>query len=519
VLNKKLQYLSHPENLAAVCGIKRGIERETLRFQPNGALSQLAHPAVFGSALTHPYITTDYSESLMEFITPVSTDANKTITQLNDIHAFVAKNLGDEYLWPVSMPCYIKTQDDIQLANYGTSNIGKMKHLYRQGLKYRYGSAMQVISGIHFNLSFSDTLFDSLAKMQGLDGTSQDFQSEQYLNLIRNFKRYVWLLTYLYGASPALCGSFIGDKAQAYPFEKLAKGTLYLPDATSLRLSDLGYTNNAQASLDIRYSTLPEYVAGLRKAIKTPQVDFQLDDNNPEGHQQLNSNILQIENEFYSPVRPKRTTLGNEKPTDALAERGIEYVEIRSLDINPFSAVGITLEQIHFLDVFLCYCLLKDSPVLDSAENNEVESNLNLVIMQGRDRQLKLQQNAQQILLSDWSLAVFDELKAVAQWLDQAHGTSHYAAVVETQMAAVNDPEQTLSARYLDELRSGNIDSGQWGVEQAKANKAQLSSLSGTIFTDQVMEQHTLESVQKQLQIEQGDDVDFATFLADYFSA
>ncbi len=518
MLNNKLQYLSLPENLNAVCGIRRGIERETLRFRPDGGLSQEPHPAVLGSALTHPYITTDYSEALLEFITPAGKNARETINQLTDIHRYVVKNLGDEYLWPLSMPCYVESEDDIPLAQYGSSNIGKMKHRYRQGLKYRYGSTMQVISGIHFNLSFSDALFKTLAIEQGLKDTSQDFQSDQYLGLIRNFKRYAWLLTYLYGASPALCGSFIGEQTNAYPFESVGKGSLYLPYATSLRLSDLGYTNNAQASLNISYSSLDEYVAGLRKAIKTRLPEYQLDDDNSEGHQQLNSNILQIENEYYSPVRPKRTTESNEKPTDALAQRGIEYVEIRSMDINPFSAVGITLEQMHFLDVFLCFCLLKDSPALVGAESGAAEANFNKVILQGREPQLTLQHNGAEHLLSEWGNELFDELEAVATWLDKAHQTEHYQAVVSEQRKSIDDPDLTLSAQFLNELRRDNMDNGHWGITQAKANKEALLKVIPTVFDDEVMAEQTELSRVKQRDIEQADTVDFETFLANYFA-
>jgi glutamate--cysteine ligase len=518
VLNNKLKYLSLPDNLEAIGGIKRGIERETLRFQSTGKLSQSAHPAAFGAALTHPYITTDYSEALLEFITPACESAVETMAQLTDIHSYVVKNLSDEYLWPLSMPCYIGGEDEIPLADYGSSNIGQMKHRYRQGLKYRYGSSMQVIAGIHFNFSFPESLWQTLAQMEGLSTSSQDFQSAQYLNLIRNFKRYVWLPTYLYGASPAMCRSFLGDNVSVYPFESLAEGTVYLPYATSLRLSDLGYTNDAQSALDISYSSLEEYVAGLRKAIKTPAPQYSLVQANAEGYQQLNGNVLQIENEYYSPVRPKRVTRVNEKPTDALATRGIEYVEIRSLDINPFSAVGIELEQMYFLDVLLCWCLLKDSPLLDEAENREVEDNLNKVILQGRDPQLMLSQQGAAVSLNSWGCEIFTELESVAVWLDNAHQSNCYQQVIKQQLAAVTDPELTLSARYLDALKRDNIDASLFGMQRAKANKWQLSQLSASIFSDQAMAEQGILSRVKQREMEQNDSLDFERFLAAYFA-
>jgi glutamate--cysteine ligase len=481
-------------------------------------LSEKSHPAVFGAALTHPYITTDYSESLMEFITPASRDANKTLAQLTDIHVHVMKNLGDEYLWPLSMPCYVREEDDVKLAHYGTSNTGQMKHLYRKGLKYRYGSLMQVISGIHFNLSFPDSLFETLAKKQGLPGNSKDFQSAQYFGLTRNFKRYVWLLTYLYGASPALCKSFIGDRANKYPFEEIVPGGLYLPHATSLRLSDLGYTSNAQSDLNISYNSVDEYVAGLRKAIKTPIDEYKIPEDNPNGHTQLNNHLLQIENEYYSPVRPKRVTRSNEKPTDALDERGVEYVEIRSMDVNPYSAVGIDLSQIHFLDVFISYCLLKESPNLDLAEKLQVEANLDKVILKGREPGLKLCHGEQQRGLTEWGLEIFDELEAVAQWMDKAGDTQNYQEIIAQQRKAVENADLTLSARFLNELQENKIGSGRWGLNRAKINKEELMQGNASLFTDEVMAEKKSESVAKQKQIEADDVEDFDTFLANYFA-
>ncbi len=152
-------------------------------------------------------------------------------------------------------------------------------------------------------------------------------------------------------------------------FQTLGKGSLYLPYATSLRMSDLGYTNSAQSSLNISYNNLPDYIQGLRQAISTPSAEYASIGIKVDGeYQQLNSNILQIENEFYSTIRPKRTTQSGERPTCALKRRGVEYIEVRALDVNPFSAVGINAEQMRFLDLFLIYCLLEQSPDLSAEE-------------------------------------------------------------------------------------------------------------------------------------------------------
>lgn len=525
-LKQKLAFLSQDQHISTVCGLVRGIERETLRVNPDGSLSQKPHPEVFGSALKHPYITTDYSEALMEFITPASVCVDTTINQLTDIHAHVAKNLGDEFLWPMSMPCYISDEDAIQLANYGQSNVGQMKHLYRRGLKYRYGSFMQVISGIHFNLSFPDDLWQSLSQYYGDTGSEQDFKSAQYLHLIRNFKRYAWLLTYLYGASPALCGSFIGERAAKYPFETVGNGGLYLPYATSLRLSDLGYTSNAQSDLNISYSSLDEYVAGLRKAIQTPIAEYEIKQPNEAGHAQLNNNLLQIENEYYSPVRPKRGTRSGEKPTDALDERGIEYVEIRSMDVNPFSPVGIDKSQIYFLDVFLAYCLLEHSPVISDEETQRISQNFNDVVLRGRDPELKLNRGDETLSVQQWGEQLMADLAVVAKWLDDASGKSKecgeqqvYQQIVAEQLKAVRDPSLTLSAKFLAELKASDVGSGTWAKEKALAYKQMLLAHEEKLFNRDIMAEAAQTSVAEQLAVEQSDDIDFETFLAQYFAA
>ena len=225
--NKRLAALKSPEFLSALTQIKRGVEREALRIKPNGALSQEPHPKALGSALTHDTITTDFSESLLEFITPPESSAVKTITQLQDVHKYTIDNIGDEQIWPLSMPCFIEDEAHIPIAYFGESNIGKMKRVYRIGLKNRYGSMMQAIAGVHFNFSFSDDFWKQWAELNGTEH-SQDQTSADYFSLIRNYRRYCWIIPYLYGASPALCSSFLKGKEHALPFEKVGKGTYYI---------------------------------------------------------------------------------------------------------------------------------------------------------------------------------------------------------------------------------------------------------------------------------------------------
>ncbi|PVY73785.1 glutamate-cysteine ligase [Pectobacterium versatile] len=237
-ISEALSWLEkHP---LAVKGIQRGIERETLRVTANGHLATTGHPEILGSALAHPWITTDFAEALLEFITPVDKDVDHLLTFLRDIHRHVSRNLGDERMWPLSMPCFIDSEQNIELAQYGSSNVGRFKTLYREGLKNRYGALMQTISGVHYNFSLPLSFWQAREGVADAESGKKAI-SAGYFRLIRNYYRFGWVIPYLFGASPAICSSFLKGRETALPFERTDKGMLYLPYATSLRLSDLGY--------------------------------------------------------------------------------------------------------------------------------------------------------------------------------------------------------------------------------------------------------------------------------------
>ncbi len=364
----------HPQ---ALKGIQRGLERETLRVNADGSLATTSHAAMLGSALTHKWITTDFAEALLEFITPVEGDIDHMLTIMRDIHRYTARQIGDERMWPLSMPCYIKDGQDIELAQYGTSNIGRLKTLYREGLKNRYGALMQTISGVHYNFSLPMAFWEAKG-----GSTDKETVSDGYFRLIRNYYRFGWVIPYLFGASPAICSSFLQGKPTTLPFEKTPNGMYYLPYATSLRLSDLGYTNKSQSNLGITFNNLHDYVVALKRAIKTPSEEYAKIGLQKEGkYLQINTNILQIENELYAPIRPKRVTRSGETPSDALLRGGIEYIEVRSLDINPFTAIGVDEQQVRFLDLFMVWCVLADAPEMSSDELLCTRKNWNRVIL------------------------------------------------------------------------------------------------------------------------------------------
>lgn len=517
--NELVGDLSDPVSRQALRVMQRGIEREALRIEKTGHLAADSHPQALGSALMHSRITTDYSESLLEFITPVFENIDSLVEDLTYTHAYSVRHLNGQRLWPVSMPCYVGDLADIPIADYGSSNNGKMKRLYRKGLTYRYGAQMQIISGVHFNFSVSDDLWSRLYDLSDKSLTKDAFISESYFGLIRNYRRLVWVLPYLFGASPALCGSFIKDQQTSLPFEKVGKGTLYLPYATSLRMSDLGYTNQEQDNLDISYNNLSSYLEGMNAAINMPSDNFAKIGVKVDGeYRQLNANVLQIENEFYSPIRAKRVAKGNEKPSESLARAGVEYIEVRALDVNPYSAVGIEKSQIRFLDMFLLNCLLQPSASTDATEEAEIAANLQAVVLEGRKPGLQLSQNGSQVLLSNWLESLFGNMSSIACLLDDGADGDYQQALAHWHKAVVN-PDETLSGRIMAKLKLEQVDHSQWVMSLAQQYHQELKDYP---ISDSVLaryEQDAKTSLQQQAASEAVGEVSFDEFLADYFES
>lgn len=501
----------HPQ---ALKGIQRGLERETLRVNADGSLATTGHPAAVGAALTHQWVTTDFAEALLEFITPVDGDINHMLTFLRDLHRFAARSIGDERMWPLSMPCYIAPGQDIELAQYGTSNVGRLKTLYREGLKNRYGALMQTISGVHYNFSLPMAFWQAKCGVANAE-EGKEAISAGYFRQIRNYYRFGWVIPYLFGASPAICSSFLQGKETALPFEKTPGGMYYLPYATSLRLSDLGYTNKSQSNLGITFNDLQGYVAGLKRAIKTPSEEFARIRIEKDGKfRQINSNILQIENELYAPIRPKRVTRSGETPSDALLRGGIEYIEVRSLDINPFSPIGVDEQQIRFLDLFMVWCALADAPEMSSEELLCTRTNWNRVILEGRKPGLTLGIGCEtaQFPLAQVGRDLFADLQRVAQTLDGIEGTSAYQDVCRTLCTYFDNPELTFSARILRAMLDEGI--GGTGKALGEQYRNMLREESLELLSEADFEAERVASWERQRKIEAADSEPFSAVVA-----
>ena len=503
----------------AFIGFGRGVERETLRVNSDGTLSTKSHPYAFGSALCHSSITTDFAESLLEFITPVAKDVDQLFAYLNDIHHYAVKNLEEnETLWPISMPCFVDMEGAVELAQYGTSNVGVMKTAYRQGLKNRYGSMMQVIAGVHYNFSLPEDFWSAWSKIQDSNLSGQDAKSAGYLGLIRNYFRYGWVIPFLFGASPALCQSFLQGKKTTLNFNEIGKGTIYLPYATSLRLSDLGYTNSSQSTLNICYNSIDKYLGSVRQALNKKAPEFKkMGIKKDNKYVQLNDNILQIENELYATIRPKRVQQSQETPSQALYNRGIEYIEIRSLDVNPFAEVGISEEQVHFLDLFLTWCAIIPSEDISEIQSKHFASNLNKVVIEGRKPDLQLEIDGKRQTVAQWGGWLTEQLKELAAILDNKNNNVHYQEAISHIAPRFSSPELTSSARVLQMIKDEKSDNGPLALALSKNYKKSLLKEKYQVWSDEYFQQERTNSLAKQQDIEDKDTLSFDEYLQQYF--
>ncbi len=519
VFDRRLRALIDHGSADLLHGGLKGVEKESLRVDPDGKLSHRPHPAALGSALTNKYITTDFSEALLEFVTPAFETTWAALRFLCDIHQFSYAKLGDELLWVASMPCLIMPDGDIPLARYGDSNVGRMKTIYRRGLGFRYGRAMQTIAGLHFNYSLPEAFWPVYQEAERSKHHPDAFRSSAYLGLIRNFRRFGWLVLYLFGASPAVCKSFAAGRDIG--LEELDEETYYEPFGTSLRMSDLGYSNQTQASINISLNDLDEYIRDLSAAIDTPEPSYEKIGVKVGGeYRQLRSSKLQIENEYYSPIRPKRVAWSGERPTSALRRGGIEYVEVRSLDLGLFDPVGINQNTMRFIEAFLIYCLLCDSPPIDARDWQEINANQGSAAKHGRDPELRLARNGRHVALREWADEIIRGVQSVAELVDRGSDCDDYAHAVAAQRVLVEEAEATPSARILTDLREQKIGFLRYALERARGNKAYfeaLAPLDGERLA--MLEKEAAESLDRQTQIEAADQLDFEQYLANYYAS
>ncbi len=503
----------------ALLNFRRGIEREALRVSSSGSLAQTPHPDSLGSKLTHPKITTDFSEAQLELITQPTDSAEQVLAELDDIFRFVYSQLKDEILWSASMPCVLQEDKAIPLAHYGKSNLGKLKTTYRNGLGHRYGRGMQTICAVHYNFSLSDEFWQWLHGHEDSNETLQAFRTRRYFDLMRNFRRYSWLLTYLFGASPAVCNSFV--KGKTHNLEVFDEGTAYLPYATSLRSGNLGYQSDTQASqLRVCFNGLNTYIESLADAICTSHAEYEAKGlKDGDEYLQVNGNILQSEAEFYSSIRAKCVPASGENFLSALQTGGVEYIEVRLLDVNPFLPLGIDAAEIHFLDTFLLYCLMTPSPVHEDDLYDEVRDNIMRTVYEGRRPGLTLRDHGTARPMQEWATSLLQEIATYADTLDAAQNTDAYSDATKAQLARIKDPDLTPSGQILAHMQESEIPFFRLAMNQALVHREGFLQNPPTETELSVWQAMAADSIAEQNAIEAADTKPFDEYLADVAAA
>lgn len=490
-----------------------GIEKESLRIS-HLKLSKIPHNQVLGSALFNKYITTDFSDAQVEFITPPFDQNTYVISFLENLHHFVSKKINGDILWPLSMPPSRVKESEIPISKYGQSNYGLLKEVYRHGLSNRYGKLMQTISGVHFNYSLPEELWDNNTFFPS-EKKSTFLKNKIYMGTIRNFHRYNWLLIYLFGCSPIISKHFLN---KSYDFENSNKEDYFLPFATSLRMSDLGYQNDNQTRLDVSFNSIEGYIRDLRNATEEPNRAFMKIPLKTGGiFNQLNKNHLQIEDEYYAIARPKSNGTMPTRQIHKIQNTGINYIELRSIDLNPFNPIGIDKDTLNFLEIFSLYCTLKDSKNISSDEFNICKSNDKKVAIEGRKPGLKLINNGKKVLLSIWALEIIEEMQTLADNYEDR--TNDFHASIVKMRERVIESHKTPSSRLLELVLQRNITMDQLGYELGSKyleDYISISSNSNQLWEE--LETETMNSILLQTKEDKKPQKEFKKFLHEYFS-
>lgn len=453
-----------------------GLEKECLRVSSKKVLAQTTHPLFMGASLTHPYFTTDFAEAQLELVTPPFATPEGALEHLEDLHLYIHHNMKEEWLWPMSSPCSLPDKKEIELAKFGYTKEGYEKWLYRRGLSYRYGKAMQLLSGIHHSFSFSKKFWEFYHKALNSKQSLESFQTDNYLHVTRNFLRVGWICSYLFGSSPIVDKTYLDKPCRE--LKSYCKDSYHAPFGTSIRMSHLGYFSKIQSQNAVSFNNLDEYLKDLKYMLDTPSLEFQkIGEYKGEKRIQMNENILQIEAEHYARIRLKPKHRPGERPLHAL-KRGVSYFETRILDLNPFCEAGLDLTTLHFMHLLFVYCLFEKSPPIRKEERHIICDNQNKVALEGRKKGLKLIKDTTQkeVTLKNWSLEIMDQMREIASLFDKGDPQKSYQNALELQIEKVNYPYLTPSTQILETLIKKKQSFTSFSYQKAKAHKSYFTS-------------------------------------------
>lgn len=338
-----------------------GIEKESLRVNENGELALTNHPKFFGDKIKNPYITVDFSESQIEMITPTESSVEKAYDFLRNIHEIVATNLKDEYLWSQSVPPILPSEELIPLGKFPQN---KELEKYREKLALKYGRKKQLLSGIHFNFSFDDEFLKELYELSKEKTSFKEFKNNIYLKISRNYFKYGWMIIYLLGASPVIHETYLQKCIDK--MKKFTEDTYYFEDLVSFRNGSCGYRN--EKDFFVNYESVDKYVESLERLIEKESISSA--------------------KEYYSPIRLK-----TKNPKEILLElknSGIEYLEFRSIDLNPFSEIGIEKADLEFLHLFILFLFLKDDEPFEEKDYFRYLKNQEILANKGNSDEFRL---------------------------------------------------------------------------------------------------------------------------------
>jgi len=508
---KKYDYLKdtsfHREIKSRIELSKIGIEKESFRFS-NSGISRLPHPKSLGSALCNKFITTDFAESQLEFVTNPYENHKDVLNFLDNIHIFVHERLNDELLWPLSMPPYVQSERDINIAEYGLSNTAQLKMTYRNGLSSRYGRIMQAISGIHFNYSLDPEIIDIIINREKSSKVNIS-KSDIYFRTIRNLTRLNWFIIYLFGSSPALNKNFIENNGSGY---KKINDIFFTEDATSLRMSDIGYYVVDQQKLEISLNTLKEYLNSLKRyttLVNRKYKHTQKFDNNLES--QISSAFLQIEDEYYANVRPKSSLMSGKRMIHKLKTTGVDYIEMRTLDVNPFKKAGIGIDDTKFLEAFMIFCTFLNSPEMTFDEIQIARENDLKVSTHGRKENLKLIKKGKEITLQNWAREIFEDMAPIFDLLSLSK------RLLREYEMRINNSEHTPSAKLVKLIKNHGGDYNDLGTKIAFLHKSEyMQQTKKNQNTQTLLSNETTRSLREQKELESSYDESFSGYLSKY---
>ncbi|MFR1317177.1 MAG: bifunctional glutamate--cysteine ligase GshA/glutathione synthetase GshB [Clostridium perfringens] len=400
-----------------------GLEKENVRVTERGNLALTPHPKTFGDREKNPYIKTDFSESQLEMVTPVCNTLEEVYSFICNLNKVVSLEImkNGEFLWPQSNPPILPREEEIPIAKLSN----REDELYRENLSYKYGKKKQVISGIHYNFSFKEEFIKLLYKELKVEKDFREFKDDIYLRMARNFQKYHWLLIYLTGASPVFHESYIDEIKKEG--EKLGEDSYYIKDDTSLRNSSYGYKN--KRDYYVSYNSIEEYASDIKNLV--------------------NDKEIQSIKEYYNPIRLK--SLGSEDMLESLINKGIDYLEVRLLDLDPLSIQGVSKETLYLVHLFMIYTLLKENKEVTYKEHEEFFQNHDMVALKGRNEEAVIYENGVPVLLKDKGREILSEMGEIVEILFS--NNEEFKNVIKRALEKINNPHDTISEKLIKDIK------------------------------------------------------------------